>query len=1009
MSTSLLKFFAQQRPKSVFVSKAKVFHFCTVLNSARAKFRPMDTNFPITAQIYRIAVRCLMALLILPGAGASAQGWELAFGGNKEDQGQAIVQSRDGGFMLAGFSESFGADNDLDIFVIKTDVDGRIQWQRVIDEGFIEKASAILPARDNGYLIAGDYKRIPDEALDGYLVKIDDNGELIWSRLFGGDKDDQLFSVQLSEDGGYILTGKTASYGDGRGDMFLVKTDRQGLPKWIKNFGNPTGEDEGREIAVLSDGYLVMGNTYNSANQSNDIGLWKVDFNGNQVWFKTFGTDQPDYGYGMVANLDGTVTVAGYSGFNSDITLLKIDANGAVRWWRTTGGPLADQAYDLIQTQDGGYAVTGITEVNETNINIALIKYDNNGQVMWSKNLGNSDQVDYGQSLVSTEDGGFAIVGYNSLYTALVNDLTLVKTNGNGDTYSVYIRGNVFKDSNLNCRLNTGEAGLENWLIRAESAERTFVATTDADGKFSILVDTGEYQVSLLRPNPYWQPCVDDYKVRFRAAYDSVSFDFPVQDAVSCPLMQVDVSGALSYCDDVRYQIDYCNEGTATARNAYVEITLDSSLSFLSASLPIANQDGRMYTFRLGDVAAGACGKFQLAVRSACEGFVVGKATSVKAHIYPDTSCLLPSPDWDGASVVVGGSCDEDGVSFFIKNDGEKSMSQARRYFVVEDIVMARQEPFQLEPEEQLDIQLPAGGATYRLIAEQVEGHPGNSYPTVAIEGCVVDPDQATTGIVTLFEEDDKDPFVAIDVQEAIPNSAAFFMRGYPKGYGDDNYIRAETDLSYILRFQNNTSDTITRLVIRDTLSPYFDLNSLEMGASTHPYSFELYSNGVLKITFTDIRLLSSSVDAVGSQGFIKFRISQKPNNPTGTQLRNRAAVYYNFEAPVLTNEVQHTVGGELTSFVITGIDEPAFPDLNVRVYPNPFTDSAIFEWQNPKTDEPGAWTFSIFDVQGRMVRRELVEGNALVLTRQGLPAGLYVYRLEYKGQLANTGKIIAR
>ena len=193
------------------------------------------------------------------------------------------------------------------------------------------------------------------------------------------------------------------------------------------------------------------------------------------------------------------------------------------------------------------------------------------------------------------------------------------------------------------------------------------------------------------------------------------------------------------------------------------------------------------------------------------------------------------------SNIIVDGYCDSDSIKFTLRNTGAGDMLESKGFIVIEDQIMLMDTPesFQLLAGQSIQRILPASGSTYRLIAEQSEGHPGNSYPTVAVEGCTTTPGIYTTGFVTELQEDENDPFAAVDAQENIENFTDYiFVRGYPKGYlrNSENLIPANTDIEYHVYFQNVSMDTITRLVVRDTLSPFLDISTVAAGASSHPY-----------------------------------------------------------------------------------------------------------------------------------------------------------------------------
>ncbi len=227
-----------------------------------------------------------------------------------------------------------------------------------------------------------------------------------------------------------------------------------------------------------------------------------------------------------------------------------------------------------------------------------------------------------------------------------------------------------------------------------------------------------------------------------------------------------------------------------------------------------------------------------------------------------------------------------------------------------------------------------------------------------------------------------------------------------------ENKIPANTPLEYHIYFENSGTDTIQRLVIRDTLPTSLELGTVVPGASSHPYEFEAYSNGVLKFTFDDLNLLPNGDTA--SLGFVKFKVSQKPNNPVGTEIPNSAAVFLGYDTPVQTATYTHVVGGDsLVQFIVTDVDEPLVPGIKINAFPNPFTSTIQFEVEGLPVGRQGRLfqelTVTVFDMSGQLVGQQKAAGNRLQLPRRSLLAGVYAYRLEADGLLLNTGKFIVR
>ncbi|MBK8562734.1 MAG: hypothetical protein IPN76_05165 [Saprospiraceae bacterium] len=761
----------------------------------RLKDKPM-TALLKTSSTSKIAhrplgfVRVLMLLAALVAClQGNAQGWEIYFGGNNDDQGQSILQTQDHGYVGVGSSESTGGGNGYQVYVIRTDVDGSEVWSNRYDDGFTSFGYSITETPDHGYLVVGELRPTQLADLNVLLLKISADGQKLWSKQFGGAGDDKGFRIiPTTASGGYLIVGTTSSFGNGEKDAYLVKIDAQGDEVWSKTYGT-AGDEDGYSVVEVADGYFLAGTADNAANGTKDGYLVKVDFNGNEVWSKYFGVaNDIDQLRDIAVTSDNNLALAGYTGSTSEAWLLKADLNGDEIWSRTFGGSLGDEINDLMVADNGDLVVTGYTEVTAANVDAFLARFDNDGNNIWTNNIGRGSHADIAQGVTQAQDGGFVAIGYNSLFGIFFNDVTFIKTGSDGSVYTNHLTGRVFKDGG-DCVYQNGEAGLNDWIVKAASNDQTFFGTTDANGNYDITIAPGNYTVSVLKKNQYWDACIAAYNVNFSVEYDTLVRNFPMLPLADCPLLQVDIAApVVQNCSNIAYTVSYCNIGTTASPTTTVNVVLDNGLSYTGASIPLASQNDSLLVFELGQLELDDCGSFQVFVASDCNG-LPEEAYIVRANILPDAICLPASPEWDMSNIAVNGYCNGDSVKFTIKNNGIGDMDEPKGFIVIEDQVMLMDtpEPFQLEAGQTVERTQPSNGSTYRLIAEQSEGHPGNSYPTVAVEGCTTTGDYST-GYVTELQEDENDPFTAVDAQESIENFTDYILlRGYPKGYLRNN------------------------------------------------------------------------------------------------------------------------------------------------------------------------------------------------------------------------------
>ncbi len=585
-----------------------------------------------------------------------------------------------------------------------------------------------------------------------------------------------------------------------------------------------------------------------------------------------------------------------------------------------------------------------------------------------------------------------------------LTEIPLIVNPGQITATGALVQGNVFIDDIEDCTYDGSETGLEGWQVHLQGAS-DFYSTTNSLGEYRAFVDTGDYQLSVIPPNLYWEAC-QSYSLSLDEN-DDITQDIPVQETVSCPYMTVDVSAPfLRRCFSNYYTVNYCNQGTATAIGASVEVELDPFFNFVNASLPFTINAGGLYVFDVGDLDAGQCGSFQFEVILDCASTVIGQTHCVEANVYPDTVCIPPpSSNWSGASLEVEGRCEGQEVIFEVHNTGTGNMNGATQYIVIEDVIMRAPINFTLGSGQTLGpIAFPANGTTYRFEVNQVPNHPGNSQPSATVEGCGTDGNgNFSIGFVNQFPHDDADAAVSIDCQQSRGSFDPNDKQGFPVGYGDEHYIEANTDIEYMIRFQNTGTDTAFNVVILDTLSNDLDVSSLQAGSSSHPYTLEISGEGqpILKFSFNNIMLADSNINEPLSHGFVKFKLAQHLDLPDGTVITNDAAIYFDFNEPVITNETFHTIGEE---FITVNVQRIFLPDMQVNVFPNPTAGAATFELQGRSFRQ---LQFKLYDMAGRQLRNEMHDSSTFSFDATGLGYGMYLYKIEGDGQLIGSGKLV--
>jgi predicted secreted protein len=352
------------------------------------------------------------------------------YGGTGDDVAHSVVRTSDGGYAIAGYTNSFGFGS-YDFWLVKTDENGNMQWNKTYGGTGDEFARSIVQTDDGGYALAGETTSFGAGGRDFWLVKTDQNGNMQWNKTYGGGGDDWASCVVQTRDRGYAITGVTASFGAGAGDFWLIKTDRNGNAQWNKTYGGPMFDQPLSVVQTSDEGYALAGETRSFGNGQNDAWLIKTDRNGNAQWNKTYGGPMEDVASMVIQTSDEGYALAGetrsFGVGDYDFWLVKTDRNGVAQWNKTYGGPSMEFGSAIVQTVDGGYAIMGDTySFGAGGCDLWLVKTDLAGNMQWNATYGGASE-DHGESLIQTCDGGYALVGWTSSFGAGERDFWLIK------------------------------------------------------------------------------------------------------------------------------------------------------------------------------------------------------------------------------------------------------------------------------------------------------------------------------------------------------------------------------------------------------------------------------------------------------------------------------------------------------------------------------------------------------------------------------------------------------
>lgn len=419
-----------------------------------------------------------------------------------------------------GSDDSTGTSDDDPIV---PDFLGEVVWVKTFGGTGDEDAISVVQSNDGGFMVLASTKSMDGDVtgksttdLDYWLLKLDENGEKLWDRTYGGSEQDKASSISKTSDGGYIISGFTASIdGDvsenaGFHDYWIVKINASGDIQWEKSFGF-IGQDQAfKVIETAEGGYIAIGfldvgqsgGEGNDATESNDstrsslhsLGdYWaiKMDSNGNKIWRRYFGGSHVDQGKDVLQTPDGGFLLIGISESSdfditnaygaNDFWAIKINADGDLIWENSFGGSESEFAYSITNTTDGNFIVLGDTRSSDFNISTPLgnadvwaVKFNSsNGNIIWENTYGGLE-FDSARGIIKLESGKYAIAGNSRSSNNHVEN-----NNGSNDAWMFIID----EDGNLEFETNIGGSQIDfaNNLTETTNNEIIFVGNTDSN------------------------------------------------------------------------------------------------------------------------------------------------------------------------------------------------------------------------------------------------------------------------------------------------------------------------------------------------------------------------------------------------------------------------------------------------------------------------------------------------------------------------------------------------
>lgn len=971
--------------------------------------------------------------------------WEKYWGGNvSPNQGTAfgtdIAFDNDGNVYILGhyggyFDFDPGPDTYIltavsgyEVFIEKLDSMGNFIWVKdFVGNNSNYEQSIEIDMYGNAYIVgysAGDTDFDPDTGsyilngpavFDAYIAKLDPGGNFCWAAMYGASAnyDTKANSVSVDSLGNVFVTGSyegtvdfdlgTGVYNltsvNGGAEGYLLKLDTDGNFYWVREFIGPAyedivtiKEDDLGNIYLAGRFYDIVDfdpgpGVYNqiSINTNGDVFILKLDSSGNFIWVKHFEgigvycvedmTVGDAYDIYITGTFNDTVcfinmnpVIQLVSGGNTDGYVVKLDALGNAIW--------AGQ-------------ITGTDEVHCNSLDV-----DQLGNIYVSGNF--MGTADFDPSVGGTGSMTSNPVGYF--------DAFLMKINQKG------ITGFVYNDINHNCVRDTNEFGIPYRYIYINPGN--IIVQTNIRGIWNYCpTQSGFYSAEIDVPAPWANTCLS---VQIIPVNDpdqtTLAADFALTSTQPCAHSDISIyMPFMRRCFDNQYiYIHACNRliSTGVLPYAYVDISLDSLITLLSSSIPYTDMGNNIYRFQLNDLYPGQCTDFIVNCHVSCSA-IDGQTLCINARVFPVDTCMLDTTinpylgnvsqctmPWDNSNLTIIGSCLNDTVVFIINNTGNPTNGNMNcwspvRLYLDGNIYFL--DSVKLDGGDSKIFQYALNGYTCRMEVDQHPLHPGNSHPSATVELCG-DISNWTQGMISILPQDDEDPNIDIFCGEVTTSHDPNDKVGYPIGVSADYYILPNQPIQYVVNFQNTGSDTAFTVVIRDTLDLNLDIFSLTPGVASHNYTFQMYGPRVLEWTFNNILLPDSNNNEAESHGFITYSVNQKPNLPNGTVIYNDADIYFDYNAPVITNQVWHTINDQINMGVIEYKPPVAGTIGDLIIFPNPAQNEINIDVISA---DYGNLEFTFYNLYGqKIIKGELYTGSNTVST-DNLINGIYILTIK--------------
>ncbi len=932
-----------------------------------------------------------------------------------------IEDYKNGKLLIGG---RFTRYNNVDISrVTLLNSDGTLDLSFNSGTGPNEDVLAIATQPDGKIIIGGKFTNYNGTVINR-IARLNPDGSLDPGFNIGSGINNEVRSILVQPDGKIIITGFFFFY-NGVSKQNICRLHSDGSLDASFNTGSGANgvinasklTDDGK-IIIAGSFTTYNGIIHNKIARLNPDGTLDLSFNTGA----SFGTTPIISDFCIQP--DGKIIIAGtlvsFNGIPIN-GIARLNPNGTLDRSFNIGTGFNSSSSRVAMQDDGKIIVTGLFSTFNGISSIKIARLNPDGSRDTRFNVGTGISGDRVEAIRVLPDGGILLAGEIYFFNNM-NYNYIVKLKGDPIYFNI-IRGNIYTDVNSDCIHQPTEEKIQSVVVKAMPGE--YYGGSDGNGKYQIRVDSGiatytlSQQYNSINAKLLKNQCATTHSVVLKgASRDTASFDFA--DTIRyCSLLNISIQNTrMRRCFRGNTYVDYCNYGNRQVNNVQIKIEYPDYIIPIKSVPMWTSKIGSLLIYEIGTIDTENCGTIFLTDSVMCgDESIRGFTQCIKASISPTSDCTDSDPAWDQSSVNVTGGCEGQNAWFAIQNKGTGNMATIQNYRVYANDTLIYTSTFKLNSEEQFIVRYPAQGQTIRLEADQHSLHPGKSLPRATVEGCGTSiSGTVRKGLVKTSVKDDLDEEIAVTCNSIVDSYDPNDKQAIPAGIGTFNQVVPGTELEYIIRFQNTGSDTAYTVRLVDTLDTSLDIASFTQGTGSHPYTLQVTGKGkaVLSFNFYNINLPSSSANYLASNGLVSFRITIPDSTALGTVIRNKAYIYFDYNSPIITNEIMHTVGITVAEdfnkgnsvqvgTVTTGIQYQQNV-LTVSVFPIPAVDHVTF---NMKGVTAKKYTLNCLNTLGMLIGNYEFTSEEFKVITTNYPKGIYFYTLKDNQGNSINGKFV--